>query len=243
MQGVKTIEIRIDDIFGGLQVIKVDEEKHGYYLCKCLKCNNPNLKSVRKDHLVHGHITDCGCNNKEKRSNAVKKQRQKKNIQFIKDNILYVKCSNSDHYFMCDIQDKNIVDKHTWYENDSGYICTRIGDRIIKFHRYILRLIDKNNDHTYNVVDHIDGNVQNNCRINLKVCDQVDNMKNIKIRNNNTSGYVGVEYIERINRYHAYITSNKILHNLGYFKTLEEAIKARKEAEKEYGFNIRTNCS
>ena len=36
-------------------------KKHTYYLCKCI-CGNPNLISVRSDHLTSdGHVQSCGC--------------------------------------------------------------------------------------------------------------------------------------------------------------------------------------
>lgn len=49
------------------------------------------------------------------------------------------------------------------------------------------------------------------------------------IRRNNKSGVVGVSFAARMNRWKAKIDQT----HLGYFKTLEEAIAARKEAEKQ----------
>ena len=53
----------------------------------------------------------------------------------------------------------------------------------------------------------------------------------------NTSGCVGVSYITRDRRFVAQIYIDKKNVNLGYFKTFEEAVKVRKEAEKKYGYH------
>ena len=232
--------VEIGNVYGYLKVLEQDKNRKRYYLCECQHCDNKTKKYIRKDHLLNGDTISCGCAIHE----GVKKKREDdrkiKNQQYIEGNTLYVKCSNSNNYFMCDICDKKYVDAHTWYENDLGYICARdSNNKIIRFHRYIFGFKNQNRGNKYNVIDHIDGNPKNNTRENLKICNQIDNMKNIKIRKNNTTGYVGVEYVERLNRYHAYITANKQYFQLGYYENLEDAVKARRDAEKKFGFNIR----
>lgn len=49
---------------------------------------------------------------------------------------------------------------------------------------------------------------------------------------NNKTGYPGIIYIN--NKYRARINYNHNSIHLGYFDTLSQAIKARKEAEKKY---------
>lgn len=55
-----------------------------------------------------------------------------------------------------------------------------------------------------------------------------------KIPTNNTSGVKGVSYVERLRKYRAYLQIRGKQINLGYYKTLEEAAKAREEGEKKY---------
>lgn len=55
-----------------------------------------------------------------------------------------------------------------------------------------------------------------------------------KIPTNNTSGAKGVSYVERLHKYRAYLQIRGKQINLGYYKTLEEAAKAREEGEKKY---------
>lgn len=53
------------------------------------------------------------------------------------------------------------------------------------------------------------------------------------VSKNNKTGHKGVYHLESCDRYRAYIGLHKKLYNLGTFKTIEEAIEARQEAEEE----------
>ncbi len=53
-------------------------------------------------------------------------------------------------------------------------------------------------------------------------------------RKDNESGYKGVCWDKYHNKYKAYIQISNQFINLGHFKHIEDAIKARKEAEKKY---------
>ena len=57
-------------------------------------------------------------------------------------------------------------------------------------------------------VDHIDGNGLNNQRNNLRLCTAKENSHHLKRKSNNTSGYTGVVWIKRINRWGARIETN-----------------------------------
>lgn len=50
----------------------------------------------------------------------------------------------------------------------------------------------------------------------------------------NTSGFKGVYWCENVGKWNAKIEFQKKKINLGYFKNKEDAIKARKEAERKY---------
>lgn len=82
------------------------------------------------------------------------------------------------------------------------------------------------------VVDHINRNPLDNRRMNLRVVTIQQNLRNQK-RPNNTSGQNGVSFNKLSNRWEAYITTDYKRRNLGLFDKLEDAIKARKTAEKE----------
>lgn len=58
-----------------------------------------------------------------------------------------------------------------------------------------------------------------------------------KIYKNNKTGYAGVCFENKANKYRAYISVHGEKIRLGYFTLIDEAIQARKEAEKIYKFN------
>ena len=55
-----------------------------------------------------------------------------------------------------------------------------------------------------------------------------------KVNKNNASGVTGVHFDKERGMWVAQITFQRQCHNLGRFKTMEEAINARKAAEEEY---------
>lgn len=55
-----------------------------------------------------------------------------------------------------------------------------------------------------------------------------------KVRKNNTSGVTGVNYIKNIKKWNASIFFKGKKINLGYFENIDNAIKARKDAEEKY---------
>jgi hypothetical protein len=67
-----------------------------------------------------------------------------------------------------------------------------------------------------------------------RVCTFRENRMNHSRFKNNTSGYSGVTYRKEKNQWIARITVNYKRIFLGYFETKEEAIKARKQAERKY---------
>src|SRR5206468_2395006 len=86
--------------------------------------------------------------------------------------------------------------------------------------------------------DHINRNTLDNRRLNLRVVDRSTNNFNTPPSRANTSGHKGVGYFKPAKLWRAYIkheaTSPKRI-ELGYFKTKEEAIAARKAAEERLG--------
>jgi hypothetical protein len=86
-------------------------------------------------------------------------------------------------------------------------------------------------------VDHIDGDAANNRWSNLRDVPQSTNAKNMKRSAKNKSGVTGVCWHKASNRWIAKITKGYRIHHLGIFKDFDEAVKVRKEAEREYGFH------
>lgn len=79
-------------------------------------------------------------------------------------------------------------------------------------------------------IDHIDGNRSNNKWSNLRNGTRSDNLRNISLRSNNTSGYHGVRFDKRKQKWIANI-------KVGTFDSREAAIAARKNAEALLGYS------
>ena len=93
-------------------------------------------------------------------------------------------------------------------------------------------------DYPNGQLDHINGIRVDNRILNLRVVFPFENNRNQKRNRRNTSGVCGVSWFKRTLKWRATIQDdNYRFKHLGYFDTLEEAAKARKEAEEKYGFH------
>lgn len=112
-----------------------------------------------------------------------------------------------------------------------GYRVLHIRKKIIKAHRAAWAII-----YGYfpiGEIDHIDNNPSNNCIDNLREVDRSKNQMNAKTPKNNTSGVKGVHYCNPKRKWIASISIDKKKFCIGHFDSIEEAIKARKQKEKE----------
>jgi len=87
-------------------------------------------------------------------------------------------------------------------------------------------------------IDHINGNGTDNRLVNLREVTNAENHKNQKLAKNNTSGVAGVFWHKRDKRWESMIYVKGKARRLGRFINKDEAIKARKKAEKEEGFHV-----
>lgn len=87
------------------------------------------------------------------------------------------------------------------------------------------------------VIDHINGNHYDNTIENLRLVTQSENNKNLSTPKDNTSGHIGVGWVKLSRKWRATIRANGKYMHLGTFNNKEDAIKARKEAEKKYGYH------
>jgi HNH endonuclease len=85
-------------------------------------------------------------------------------------------------------------------------------------------------------VDHINGDTLDNRRSNLRVCDNSANQHNRGLQRNNRSGVKGVRRLGRKKK--PWVASIRIRGRniyLGTFATIEQAERARRDAEVQYG--------
>jgi HNH endonuclease len=85
----------------------------------------------------------------------------------------------------------------------------------------------------YIIVDHIDGNILNNKKDNLRVRTQSENNMNKKIQSNNSSGIIGVSWSKKNRMWTSYINNNGKRQYLGEYYHLRNALKIRREYEEK----------
>jgi hypothetical protein len=83
-------------------------------------------------------------------------------------------------------------------------------------------------------VDHIDNNKLNNIKSNLRLCNHTENMINRPTRSNSKSGYKGVIFYKRLNKYMAKINVNKKQLYLGLYIDPIHAARAYNAAALKY---------
>lgn len=84
------------------------------------------------------------------------------------------------------------------------------------------------------VVDHINHDTLDNTDGNLRVVTGHGNMRNQTAHRNNKTGILGVYWNKREKKYVARLKVNGVVRHFGYFKNIEDAVKARKQAEIKY---------
>jgi hypothetical protein len=86
-------------------------------------------------------------------------------------------------------------------------------------------------------IDHIDGNGLNNKLDNLRAVTRTENCKNLRIPKHNTSGYPGVSWHKRRQKWRADININGKQKHLGLFENIDDAAEAYQAAAKAAGYH------
>lgn len=225
--------------YGRLTVIKRAEEKckqgeSSKWVCQC-DCGN--IIIVKSNRLRTGNTKSCGCYKIEtcsKNGKANRKRRKKFNVFITQGEITKI-YDDKDNECIIDTEDIDKVKQHYWSKDVNGYwISSENVDGI----RTIYRL------HTYlletNPVDHIDRNKSNNSKQNLRPTTIELNNKNRTKSRNNTSGITGVYYHKKRQAWKATVSMKPTKNHksterfLGWYKTKEEAIRARLLGELKY---------
>lgn len=114
----------------------------------------------------------------------------------------------------------------SWNIKSQRYYAQRNSPRVnnktglpIPMHRHLLGLAPEDEREG----DHINGITLDNRIENLRVCTSAENNRNRRISRNNTSGFLGVSYDKKANKWRAQIEVNGVNKRLGVFDTPEEA--------------------
>lgn len=115
-----------------------------------------------------------------------------------------------------------------------GYVCVTISGQKYPAHRIIWKMVHGADPLT---IDHIDGDKTNNRLENLRNVSDLENQHNRKLNANNSSGVSGVRWVEARRRWISRIRSGGRLVVLGSFVSKDDAISARKMAERSLNYH------
>ena len=144
-------------------------------------------------------------------------------------------------FTIIDDEDFEEVNKYKWYVSNE-YVARMLlpaNRRVqISLHRILM------NPPPNLQVDHINGDTLDNRRKNLRVVTLRENVINQKLHKNNTSGYKGVSWDKKLEKWETSINPNGKKIRVGFFNSLLEAVEAyNKSAIKYFGEYARLNTT
>jgi hypothetical protein len=97
----------------------------------------------------------------------------------------------------------------------------------ISMHRYIMNFPKKG-------IDHKDGNGLNNKKNNLRICTNKQNSRNSQMPTRNTTGFKGVRFAKKEQKYHARVVVNGNMISGGLYTNILRAAKKYNEMALQY---------
>ena len=228
--------LTVDDIY-------YNKEKPGVYAHATCSCDNHTKCNYEVDKLLSGNTKSCGCYAKEY---SVK---NKKNNKYDLTNDYGIGYFDNGEKFYFDLEDYDLISKYHWTilnVRDEKYAVTKRfyngKYNAILMHRLIMGVMDNKDVE----VDHIKHNTLDNRKSQLRIGTKWDNNLNHDLLKTNTSGYTGVRWDKKNNKWYATISYNRQPIWLGYYTNIDDAIEARKKAEdkyfKEWSYNNSINA-
>lgn len=131
-------------------------------------------------------------------------------------------------YMLVDECDAQIVSQRTWSLDSHGYPQGAMQGDTILIHRLVM------SPQPYQIVDHINGDLLDNRRCNLRFATKAQNNMNRRKTGNCSSRYKGVCWNKKNRNWLAGIKVNGKRKNIGSFKDEEAAARAYDAAAVEY---------
>lgn len=133
-----------------------------------------------------------------------------------------------------DLEDIDICKNFRWgigayrYKKGTKEFYYATNSKAGLLHRYLMK-----NPEDFQI-DHKNRDTLDCRKENLRMASSSQQGMNGNVPINNTSGYVGVTWVKKFQRWMSHIRKNGKQKNLGYYKDIVDAITARKKAEEEY---------
>lgn len=134
-------------------------------------------------------------------------------------------------YAIVDKEDYAELRKFNWHITGAGYAAysRKVNGKTVVhlMHREILGNLAA--EHT----DHINRDRLDNRKENLKPCTASENAANNRVRSDSSTGHKGIYWMKKKNLYRATTTKNGVIHYIGKFKKLDDAVFAHRIKFKE----------
>lgn len=215
------------EMFGLLKVLyQVDDYisprgvHHPMWMCEC-QCEKHTRKVINGYVLKRGEAKSCGC---------IKGVTNKKYNTYDLTHSFGIGYTRQGDMFYFNKEDYDKIKNYCWNKDTHGYYKTLYKGQKIYLHRLIMGL-GKNKKI---LVDHINHNLADNRKDNLRITDATHNLMNSITRSDNTSTIRGVSFDNKRNTWNARINVYGKEINLGKYKDFDEAVRVRKEAEEKY---------
>lgn len=189
-------------------------------------CECGNEIDVSTGSLSSGNTKSCGCLHKDSLREYGKSHRKLNKYDLSGE--YGIGYTSKGETFLFDKEDYNLIKPYTWHLNPDGYVISMPFGKQIRMHILIMNSPEGKD------VDHINHDVADNRKHNLRICEHYQNIINTKAYSNNTSGRKGVSWDKNRNKWAASICINKKKIHLGRFENFNDAVKVREEAEAKY---------
>lgn len=190
------------------------------------KATKTNLQRYGYEHHSQSLIV------KEKHKNTKIKRANK----YIRINEEYAEILlPNDYITIIDLENVEMIKNYKWSRNANGYVNTKVDGKTIFLHRLITNCPDDM------VIDHINHDILDNRKNNLRICTQQENTRNHRLHKDNSSGVNGISWYEKNGVWCGYIGVDYKTIYLGCSTNIEEVKEMREKADdlifKEYKYN------
>lgn len=199
----------------------------------CFRCKvEKDLSEFNKDKFKpDGMSTYCRKCANEKKRDPNKLWKHVKREPWIEGDICYIPMTRGK-IAMCDADMYDAVIGHQWRPDGFGYPCMQIERRTYLLHRMVIERVESD----FQQVDHINHNILDNRRSNLRAATARQNIANIALTKLNKSGVKGVFWNKTQNKWVAVIKDHGKVKRIGSFFCLRKAAQAYDKAAQEmYG--------